>query len=237
LFSIKAYSPPQTQQSKHNQQPATRMTTAPAMTFKAPAMTFTVSDEMTATEFKNKHGGYPIGVFSSTRVHLAQITRGWTEELQKTYPQMSLEAINRSETTIFLLLRGASSLQYEQFHKRSGEALMTFSNGYKIFNFISLTGWHIRKMDKKISPPEYTENPPQEQPQQEAKDALASAWKEIEAARKKIEEERKQIEAEKIKMTLRAKMSLFDEEIAKFKQQFFTQEELVSIRKTFDPLY
>ena len=210
-------------------------------------MTFTVSAEMTATEFKNKHGGWPLGLRNGSSAPLNSLTGQFTRGIQQIYPAMSITAIYKTDTMIFFVLHGASSLQYEQLTKRTGEALMTFYSGFKIFNFVKPHDYILPKLDFKMSPPAYTEKtqeqqhhqeqPHKEQPQQEAKDAVASAWKEIEQARKQIEEERKQIEEEKIKMKLRAKMSLFDEEVAKFKQQFFTQEELVSIRKTFDPLY
>ena len=208
-------------------------------------MTFTIETpiEMTATEFKNKHGGWALGLRCDSRTTLHTLTGQFTRGIQKIYPEISIVAIYQTDTMKFFVLYGASSLQYEQFTKRTGETLMTFPNGYKIFNFVKPHDYILPKLDFKMSPPAYTEKPQQEQPQQEqpqqeqVKDAVASAWKEIEQARKQIEEERKQIEEEKIKMKLRAKMSLFDEEVAKFKQQFFTQEELVSIRKTFDPLY
>jgi hypothetical protein len=206
-------------------------------------LTFTVSADMTATEFKNKHGGWPLGVRCGSSAPLSSLTGQFTRGIQKIYPAISITAIYHTDTMAFFVMYGASSLEYEQFTKRTGEALLTFPNGYKIFNFVKPHDYILTKMDVKMSPPAYTEKPQQEQPQQEqpqqeqVKDAVASAWKEIEEARKQIEEERKQIEEEKIKMKLRAKMSLFDEEVAKFKQQFFTQEELVSIRKTFDPLY
>jgi hypothetical protein len=203
-------------------------------------LSFTV--ETTTTEFKDKHGGWPIAAMCATASPLTIIAGHFARGIQRIDPKLSITAISRNEKTIFFVLYGASSLEYEQFTKRTGEPLMTFPNGFKVFNFFKVYEYMLPKLDAMISPPAppaYTEKPQQEQPQQEqpqqqANDALASAWKEIEEARKQIEESKQQIEEEKMKMKLRAKMMLFDEEMAKFKQQFFTQDELVSIRKTFD---
>jgi len=228
LVAIERHFPANINQSI-NQQPATS---------KMP-LSFTVETTTTTTEFKDKHGGWPIAAMCATASPLTIIAGHFARGIQRIDPKLSITAISRNEKTIFFVLYGASSLEYEQFTKRTGEPLMTFPNGFKVFNFFKVYEYMLPKLDAMMSPPAYTEKPQQEQPQQEqpqqeANDALASAWKEIEEARKQLEEAKKQFEEQQIKMKLRAKMMLFDEEIAKFKQQFFTQEELVSIRKTID---
>ena len=198
---------------------------------------FGESSSMTATEFKEKHGEWLVIHRNDEWNSLYKITHKYTEAVKVNYPHLSLTVIHNDndKQTLYMLLGGATSLEYQRFLTRTGEPLLTLKSGYKVFNFKAPIGNQIDRMNEKLSaqelPPAYTEEP---QPQQEPKDALAAAWKEIEEAKKQIEEAKKQIEEEKIKMKLRAKMTLFDEEIAKFKQQFFTQDELVCIRKTFD---
>ena len=97
----------------------------------APAMTFTIETpiKITATEFKNKHGGWALGLRCDSRTTLYTLTGQFTRGIQKIYPEMSIIAIYQTDTMKFFVLYGASSLQYEQFTKRTGETLMTFPNG------------------------------------------------------------------------------------------------------------
>ncbi len=192
----------------------------------------TTTTQMTTTEFKDKHGGWPIVAINPTRATLPNITRQYTKTIQENYPHLSVTAIHRSFDKLFFVLHGASSLEYQRFTTRTCDPLLTFQSGHTLRNFVPVYENYLIKLDEMMSPPAYTEQP--QQPQQEPKDALAAAWKEIEDAKKQLEEDKKQFEEQQIKMKLLAKIMLFDEEIAKFKQQFFTQDELVSIRKTID---
>jgi hypothetical protein len=202
------------QQPSINQQPA-----------KMPLVFHT--KEITPWEFKEKHGGWAISTWNSNLSSFEVLTNKYNKVIKVNYPHLSVKMVHREGEFISFILYGASQLDFERMTTRTHEPIGTFPNGFKLYNFFAVKGFRLIPLDEKLSPPPYTEQPEQPEP-------IEAAWNEIEEARKQLEEERKALENEKIKMKMQAKMMLFDEEVAKFKMQFFTQDELVCIRKMID---
>ena len=198
---------------------------------------YELPEPITTSEFKEKYGGWPISIINESLAPAELQSARYTEAIKVKFPHLSVKMIYRKVRHIVFILYGASQLDYERMIRRTHEPVLAFKNGYKVFNFNSVPRNVLAEIDEKLSaPPPYTEQAVAIQPAEAIQPAVAiqPAWNEIEEARKKLEEERKAFEMEKLKFSLTLKMKLFDEEIEKFKTQFFTQDELVNIRKMID---
>jgi hypothetical protein len=189
---------------------------------------YAMTDTITNSGFKEKHGGWAISHINEIWGSPETISARYTDAIKVKFPHLSVKMICRKYHHIIFILYGASQLDFERMVTRTHEPIGIFKNGFKLFNFRSLPNNVLAETDEKLSaPPPYTEEQAPIQPVA----PIQPAWNEVQEARKKLEEERKAFEIEKLKFSLTLKMKLFDEEIEKFKTQFFTQDELVNIRK------
>lgn len=190
---------------------------------KMAATTFTVKNRMTVTEFKEKHGGMPIGAWcpQTNVTHIKKVCEQINKLLTTSqYNHIEFQPVMRTtnskgdlNTFVAFGIRGTG--EYDALTKSSGKPIFTFPNGYQLFSFVKPFEEVITLMDDKLT------NKPKKAD-------------ELEQAKNEIEELRKQLHEEKMKNMIQEKIKQFHHDITEFKNNYFTKEEHAFIKENMN---